>query len=79
MPTTSRQTTPNRDPTPAPRQPRIWTFANLLTLVRIGLIPPFLLLAHDGRYALALAVFFAAREGPARTRARLFGKARHIA
>jgi len=41
-------------------RPGPWTVANFLTLVRIALILPFIVLAHGGRYGLALAVFFAA-------------------
>jgi cardiolipin synthase len=41
-------------------QSRVWTFANLLTALRILLILPFLYLINAGRFGLALAVFFIA-------------------
>ena len=39
---------------------RRWTIANLLTLLRIGLLIPFLYLIGIGRFGLALGVFFLA-------------------
>jgi cardiolipin synthase len=40
--------------------PKVWTFANLLTLIRIALMAPFLYLIKEGRFGLALLVFFVA-------------------
>ena len=39
---------------------RVWTVANLLTVLRILLILPFLYLINAGRFGMALAVFFIA-------------------
>ena len=39
---------------------RVWTVANLLTVLRILLILPFLYLINAGRFGVALAVFFIA-------------------
>jgi cardiolipin synthase (CMP-forming) len=39
---------------------RVWTVANLLTVLRILLILPFLYLINTGRFGMALAVFFIA-------------------
>ena len=39
---------------------RVWTVANLLTVLRILLILPFLYLINSGRFGMALAVFFMA-------------------
>ncbi|HKP84816.1 MAG TPA: CDP-alcohol phosphatidyltransferase family protein [Blastocatellia bacterium] len=41
-------------------QSRVWTVANLLTFFRIALMIPFLLLIKEGRFGLALLVFFIA-------------------
>src|SRR5436853_1322540 len=38
----------------------VWTFANLLSFFRIALVVPFLYLILEGRFGLALAVFFIA-------------------
>lgn len=43
-----------------PEDPGPWTLANLLTLFRIALTVPFLYLVNEGRFGLALAVFFLA-------------------
>jgi len=60
MPTNIGQTAQDKsDLSIAPRS-SWWTFANLLTALRIGLIAPFLYLAHTGRFGLALAIFFIA-------------------
>jgi cardiolipin synthase (CMP-forming) len=37
-----------------------WTLANLLTLFRIALTLPFLYLVNEGRFGMALAIFFLA-------------------
>ena len=39
---------------------RVWTLANLLTLLRIALMIPFLYLIKEGRFGSALLVFFVA-------------------
>jgi cardiolipin synthase len=39
---------------------RVWTLANLLTLLRIALMVPFLYLIKEGRFGGALLVFFVA-------------------
>ncbi|MFL6277547.1 MAG: CDP-alcohol phosphatidyltransferase family protein [Blastocatellia bacterium] len=58
------QTTPIQpgEPTvPAPHPPeRWWTFANGLTLLRIALLAPFLYCIKEGRFGLAVIVFFSA-------------------
>ncbi|HVG20690.1 MAG TPA: CDP-alcohol phosphatidyltransferase family protein [Blastocatellia bacterium] len=43
-----------------PQGSRIWTAANLLTVFRIALTLPFLYLIKEGRFGLALLVFFVA-------------------
>lgn len=42
------------------RRERIWTAANILTFCRILLIIPFLYLVGQGRFAVALVIFFIA-------------------
>lgn len=39
---------------------KVWTVANMLTAIRIGLMIPFLILIKEGRYGQALLVFFIA-------------------
>ena len=43
-----------------PEDPGPWTLANLLTFFRIVLTIPFLYLVNEGRFGIALAVFFLA-------------------
>lgn len=42
------------------RRSQIWTVANILTLCRILLIIPFLYLISEGRFGIALVIFFIA-------------------
>lgn len=47
--------------TPGEAQPwRVWTAANVITMCRILLIIPFLYLVNEGRFGLALTIFFIA-------------------
>jgi len=43
-----------------PARRRLWTVPNLLTILRIALTGPFLLLIISGRFAAALGIFFLA-------------------
>jgi cardiolipin synthase len=47
-------------PGTAPEKTGTWTVPNLLTLFRIALTLPFLYLVNEGRFGIALAVFFLA-------------------
>ena len=38
----------------------MWTLANIITLIRIALIPPFVYFVNEGAFGLALGIFFAA-------------------
>lgn len=60
---TSANGSPDIDRPPSESRPEDrgpWTLANLLTLFRIALTIPFLYLVNQGRFGLALAVFFLA-------------------
>jgi cardiolipin synthase len=54
----NQQTT--RAKTAVPDRERVWTVANMLTILRVLLILPFLYFVYAGRFGMALAVFFVA-------------------
>lgn len=58
------QTTPVQPGEPASPaanpQARLWTLANMLTLLRIALLAPFLYWVKEGRFGLAVIIFFIA-------------------
>jgi cardiolipin synthase (CMP-forming) len=58
---TNRNQSARQQPTDAEKNhSRVWTLANLLTLLRIALMFPFLALIKEGRFGAALLVFFVA-------------------
>ena|SRR5581483_1712272 len=54
------QTTPIQPSEQAASTQRLWTLANGLTLLRIALLAPFLYCIREGRFGLAVIVFFIA-------------------
>jgi cardiolipin synthase len=52
---------PGEHASPVPATPaRLWTLANMLTLLRIALLAPFLYCVREGRFGLAVILFFIA-------------------
>src|SRR3954466_14986914 len=52
---------PGEHAAPAPTTPaKLWTLANGLTLLRIALLAPFLYWVKEGRFGLAVIIFFTA-------------------
>jgi len=51
---------PGEPATPATIEGKLWTLANGLTLLRIALLAPFLYWVKEGRFGLAVIVFFIA-------------------
>ena len=60
MSTHGHRTTSDSRLTPTNEREGPWTTANLLTVFRIALLVPFLYMVSEGRFGLALAVFFLA-------------------
>jgi cardiolipin synthase (CMP-forming) len=59
MQTTPIQPGEHASPATAPPA-KLWTLANLLTLLRIALLAPFLYWVREGRFGLAVIIFFIA-------------------
>lgn len=51
---------PNEQAAPVAPSGRVWTLANGLTLLRIALLAPFLYWVREGRFGLAVVIFFIA-------------------
>ncbi|MEN3333571.1 MAG: hypothetical protein V7641_2936 [Blastocatellia bacterium] len=57
----TRPIQPGEQASPAANpQARLWTVANMLTLLRIALLAPFLYWVKEGRFGLAVIIFFIA-------------------
>jgi cardiolipin synthase len=51
---------PGEQVSPATTPAKLWTLANMLTLLRIALLAPFLYWVKEGRFGLAVIIFFIA-------------------